>query len=141
MSLDNRSIAHLRSIILDESGSASRRLKSIDILASAFNAWQTRKIHTDAMCETPERMRQFLVKALRRLLKSDGFKAPTHNSAIRARLLFLSGTTIGTQFYRNTPALTERPAQQPTKPPQSQTLRSIAATLAEYEKQQAGGHQ
>ena len=136
--LNTQDIRHLRSIALDEAASPSRRLMSLDILASNFNAWQSKKCHADYNGETPIRMTHFLRKGLRRLLKLDKFKIPSHNSAIRARLLFLSGTTIGTQFYRNAPEGMGRPAQQPTKT-QSQTLNSIAATLAEYEKQQAGG--
>jgi hypothetical protein len=139
MSLGNQSVAHLRSIILDEDASASRRLQSIDILASQSNAWQTRKVYTDATCETPKRMKHFLRKALRLLIKSAKFKAPAHNSAIRARLLFMSGTAVGTHLYRNktgTAPATSKPATV-----QSATLSGIAAVLAEFEKQRAGEKQ
>ena len=130
MSLNNQNIHLLRSIIMDEGASASRRLSSIDRLASEFNAWQTKRIHTDATCSPPTRMTHFLRKALRRLLKGDGFKAPSHSSAIRTRLLFLSGVQITSSLYRNTPD-----GSRETKPVENQELLEINALIQKYREE------
>lgn len=126
--LNTQNIHLLRSIVMDEGASASRRLSSIDILASEFNAWHTKKCHTDYNGETPTRMTHFLRKALRRLLKSEHFKAPSHNSAIRARLLFMSGVQITPSLYRNTP-------EGPQKTQPVQELSEVERLLQQYREQ------
>jgi hypothetical protein len=76
-------------------------------------------------------MKHFLRKSLRRLLKSDGCKAPSHSSAIRARLLFLSGVQITSSLFRNTPN------GQPRETKLVQELSDIERLLQQYREQSA----
>jgi hypothetical protein len=86
----NYDIGLLRAIALDSGASPSRRLKALDRLASGDNVYQTARINEAEYRPTPARARGFIVKALRRLLKSPDLMA-CHASAIRERLLCIRG--------------------------------------------------
>jgi hypothetical protein len=86
----NYDIGLLRAIALDSGASPSRRLKALDRLASSDNVYQTARTNTTEYHATPARARRFIVKALRKLLKSPNLMA-CHASAVRERLLCIRG--------------------------------------------------
>jgi hypothetical protein len=137
--LSSRSIADLRALALDDHASTTKRLGAIDLLAAHGNFWITKRTSLKEYVAPTKRGRRFLRKALRCLAKTKAAMSEGTPAAIKSRLLYLKGVTLGKGLHQLPPPTGTVTAK--AKPAASQTLSGIAAVLEQYEKATAGEQQ
>jgi hypothetical protein len=134
MTKPNFAIGHLRQLAADPGTTSVRRLRAIDALAALGNVFVTKE--TERLCPGPIpagiRARASVRKLLRALLTDERFRPRWVESAIRERLLFISGVRveIGAILWR-----VEAPEAQTQAPVKQEPVNEHVNEIDEFLKQ------
>jgi hypothetical protein len=101
----NQTIGHLRALAADHCVKATRRFKAIECLAAVSGVyWVKETQHLSGPPVPADRARRSVRRLLKALLNDKKSYRPRWlESAVRERLLFISGVDVGAKTWRATP--------------------------------------